>query len=139
MKKALLIILAAVLLLVPVVVYAVGSHTAVGIRSDCLLGADASELTEQQEADLEESFEQMIALRKETVDTMVHDGLLSEEQGQRELERLDEMLAHYSEHDGAYYYGVAGGCYGEFETQDEYEYGYGRGMMHYGGGRGNWD
>lgn len=132
MKKTWLIILIAVLLLIPIVALAfrAGSLTSANVRDYRGYAVTVPELTDEQEADLEESFEQMIALRKETINTLVQDGLLTEEQGQLRLEQLDAMLENYDGGKGYYGYGFSSGCYGTFDTQ--YQGGYGRGgMMRY--------
>lgn len=120
MKKTLLIVLAAVLLLAVVAVLAFGFNEprTTDMRVYRGYAANAPSLTQQQESDLEDSFDEMLELRKETILTMVEDGLLSEEQGQLALERLDAMDALHDADDESYYYG---GCYG----------GYGRGMARY--------
>ncbi len=72
----------------------------------------------------------MIALRKETINTLVQDGLLAEEQGQLRLNQLDAMLENYDGEKGYYGYGFSSGCYSAFDTQ--YQGGYGRrGMTRY--------
>jgi hypothetical protein len=120
MKRTLLIVFAAVLLLAVVAVFAFGFSAARPANMRVYSGytADTPTLTQQQAADLEDSFDEMLELRKETILTMVEDGLLSEEQGQLALERLDSMDAlHDADYESNYY----GGCYGN----------YGRGMRRY--------
>jgi hypothetical protein len=142
MKKALLIIAAAALLLVPVAVYAAVSYSPVGAGVRGYYGAGIngtdSNLTEQQEADLEESFQDMIALRKETIQKQVQDGLLTEQEGQLALERLDEMADYHEEYG---YRSAAYGCgwNGYYDDLDTLRGGYGRGMMRYYDGRLDWD
>ncbi len=128
MKRTLLIVLAAVLLLAVVAVFAFGFLAA---RPDSMrlsrgYTANAPALTAQQEADLEESFDEMISLRKETILKMMEDGLLSEERGQLVLERLEAMDALHDANDGSYVFG--GGCGGYYGG---YNGGYGRGMARY--------
>ncbi|NLI54162.1 MAG: DUF2680 domain-containing protein [Clostridiales bacterium] len=139
MKKTLLIILAVVLLLVPVAVFAFGSASTAAPVARGYYGtaADEETLTPQQQADLEESFQQMIELRKETIGKMVENGLLTEEEGQRQLDLLDEMVAYHEETGEAGLYGIRGGCFGGLGAFDEDDYGRG-GMMRYGGRR-NWN
>ncbi len=140
MKKALLIIAIAVLALVPVAAYVliVNSPARVAVRESSVAYGYQQELTQQQQADLDASFQKMIDLRKETINTMLADGLLTDAQAQLALERLDEMAAEYAENGYAYGYGMMNGCYVGYDLDDSYgSYGgtYGRGMM-----RGyNWD
>lgn len=132
MKKALLIVLISALILAPIAAFTIyaGPAASVGARSYRAYDATVAELTDEQEADLEASFEQMIAIRKETINTMIQDGLLSETQGQLELDRLDAMLENYDGSEDYYGYGM-GGCYGAYDTQYQNS-GYGRGgMMRY--------
>lgn len=98
---------------------------------------EAAELTEQQKADLDESFEQMMELRRETIQKMVENGLLTEEEGRQALERLDETADAHGEDGEFYFYGGMGGCFGEFGAADDDAY-YGRGMMRGYDGR-YWD
>jgi len=120
MKKTWLIVLAAVLLLGAVAVFAFGFRAArtANMRVYYGYGADATDLTDDQEAGLDDSCDEILELRKETILTMMEDGLMSEEQGQLALERLDAMDALHDADDESYYYG---GCYG----------GCGRGMARY--------
>jgi len=114
MKRTLLIVLAAVLLLAAVAVFAFGIRAtrAANMRVYYGYNTDASALTQQQEADLEDSFDGMFELRKETILTMMEDGLMSEEQGQLALERLDAMDALHDADDESYDYGGGCGVYG---------------------------
>lgn len=122
-RKALLIIAIVVLVLVPVAAFALANYSPV--RSDVSYPAYRQELTQQQEADLQESFQQMIDLRKETINKMVQDGLLTQEEGQEALAQLDEMAAYHAENGYAFGYGMMGyGC--GFDADDDF---YGRGRM----------
>ncbi len=124
MRKVLMIIAIAVLVLVPVTALALYANSAPAAdRAYYRAEVVRPELTEQQQADLEASFNDMIALRKESIETMLADGLYTEEQAQLALERLDEMAAYHAEN--GYWYGYDGefGCFGDDD------FGYGRGMM----------
>lgn len=140
MKRTLLIILAVVLLLVPIAVYAFGHTQAAPIAT--VRGyrmydypAEETELTDQQKADLDASFQQMIDLRKETIEKLVQDGLLTAEEGQARLDWLDEMVAYHEETGETGFYGMGAGCYGGYGRFDEDDT-YGRGgMMRYYGAR----
>jgi hypothetical protein len=125
MRKALMIIAIAVLVLVPVTAVALYTHSSAPAADRAYYRAEAvrPELTEQQQADLEASFNDMIAVRKESINTMLADGLITEEQAQIALERLDEMVAYHTENGVWYGYDGQFGCF-----DDEY-FGYGRGMM----------
>ena len=125
MRKALMIIAIAVLVLVPVTAFALYSYSSAPVADRTYYRAQAvqPELTDEQKADLEASFNDMIALRKEAINQRLADGLLTEEQAQLALERLDEMAAYHTEN--GYWYGYDGtfGCF------DDDDFGYGRGMM----------
>ncbi|MBA4347992.1 MAG: hypothetical protein C0413_03980 [Clostridiales bacterium] len=108
-RKALLIIAIVILVLTPVAAYAIMTYSPA--RNDVGLPGYRRELTQQQEADLQESFQQMIDLKKETINKMVQDGLLTEEQGQQALEQLDDMAAYHAENGYAAGFGMMGyGC-----------------------------
>jgi hypothetical protein len=124
-RKALLIIAIVILVLTPVAAYAIVAYSPA--RSDAAFPGYRQELTQQQEADLQASFQQMIDLRKETINKMVADGLLTEEQGQQALAQLDAMAAYHAENGYSFDYGrMCGG----FDADDAYQ---GRGG-YYGGG-----
>lgn len=130
MRKALLILAIALLVLAPVGAYAlIANSPARGVAE---VAAEQQELTPEQQADLAESYQQMIDLRKESIDKLVADGLLTAEQGQLEKDRLDAMAQYHAENGYVYGYGAMGGCYGDFDrydTFDQYDGYYGRGMM----------
>ena len=131
MRKALLIIAIVVLALVPVTAYAlvVNSPARADIRAYYNGSTDRQELTQQQQADLDESHQKMIDLRKETINKMVQDGLLTAEQAQQELQQLDLMAAYHAENGGSYGYGMMNGCIGlNNNTISGGDY-FGRGMM----------
>lgn len=142
MRKTLLIIAIAILVLTPVVAYAIVANSPVRVKA--VLPEYRQELTQQQQTDLQESFQKMLDLRKESVNKMVTDGLLTEEQGRQALEQLDAMAAYHAENGYAFGYGMMGGCRGEFDADDRYDGrgGYGPGRMrgfgatdgYYGGG-----
>ncbi|MBS3994691.1 MAG: DUF2680 domain-containing protein [Alkaliphilus sp.] len=123
MKKMLLVLAVAIILIVPVGVYAATSDVSVAesIKGFCGLGVDVSNLTEQQKEDLDESFYKMVEIRKESIDKMIQNGLMTKKQGGLALERLGEMVEYHKENDSGYCIGMMG------------EYGHGRGMM---GGKG---
>jgi len=131
MRKALLIIAIVVLVLVPIAAYALVVNTPVraDVRAYYNGSANRQELTQQQQADLQESHQKMIDLRKETISKMVQDGLLTAEQAQIELQQLDEMAAYHAENSGVYGYGMMNGCYDLDESAVSDSGYYGRGMM----------
>ena len=142
MRKALLIIAIAVLVLTPVAAYAIVANAPA--RAEANLPGYRQELTQQQQTDLQESFQKMIDLKKESINKMVADGLLTAEQGQQALTQLDAMAAYHAENGYTSGYGMMGGCLGGFDADDGYagRGGYGGGMMrgfgsnggYYGGG-----
>jgi len=131
MRKALLIIAIVVLVLVPIAAYALVVNTPVraDVRAYYNGSADRQELTQQQQTDLQESHQKMIDLRKETINKMVQDGLLTAEQAQQELQQLDQMAAYHAENGGNYGYGMMNGCYDLDNNTDSASGYYGRGMM----------
>lgn len=122
MRKALLIIAIVVLALVPFGVYALiaTAPARAVVRAADTAPVAQQDLTPEQQADLEESFQKMLDLRKETINTMVQDGLLTEEQGQLALERLDRMAEDFAEDGTAYGYGALRGCFGGPAAGDYY-------------------
>jgi hypothetical protein len=99
MKKILIILVAVIVLSVPVAVYAasVNSETAKNMKGSCSLGVDTADLTEQQKEDLEETFNQMVEVRKESISKMVENGLMSKEEADAALEQLNEMIEYHEE------------------------------------------
>ena len=143
MRKALLIIAVAVLVLVPVAAFAIHAFTPEtrSVRAYDRTDVARTELTEQQQADLEDAYAKMLALRKETINTMQQDGLLTEEEAALALERLDQMAEYHAENGFVYGYGMMNGCYGDYgydldERYDADDRYYGRGMMGGYGSRG---
>jgi hypothetical protein len=126
MKKIFFVLAVVIAVSIPVAVFAAtsDSKTAANIRGFCGIGINTSNLTEQQKTDLDDSFNKMIELRKETINKMVQDGLLTKEQGDSELKKLDEMIKYHNENGYSYGSGMMGGC------------GSGRGMMGSYGGNG---
>jgi len=54
-------------------------------------GMDISKLTDQQKADLTDFSQKMADLQKESVNKMVANGLMTEEQGKAAIQRIDDM------------------------------------------------
>lgn len=129
MKKVLLVLAAIIALSLPAGVYAVTSNSeaAQNVRSFCGFGVDASSLTEQQKADLEESFNQMLEVRKESINRMIANGLMTKEEGALALERLNDMIEYHKENGYGYGMGMMGGT-GDGRGMMRGN-GYGRGMM----------
>ena len=126
-KKVFLVLTAVMVLFVPVGAYAATSDSdvATNLRGRCGIGIDTSNLTAEQKEDLDASFNQMMEVKKESINKMVQDGLLTQEQGDLALERLDDM-AEYHEENG---YGTgmmngAGNCQGTMQNAE-----HGCGMM----------
>lgn len=107
MKKVLMILAVLLLVTVPVGVFAAtsDSEAAENFRGYCGLGIDTSNLTEEQQADIDDSFNKMVELRKESIGKFVADGLMTQEQADEMLERLDEMIENRA--NGSY--GMMGG------------------------------
>ena len=131
MRKALLIIAIVVLALVPIAAYALVVNTPVraDVRAYYNGSSNRQALTQQQQTDLQESHQKMIDLRKETINKMVQDGLLTAEQAQIELQQLDEMAAYHAENVSNYGYGMMNGCYDLDDSTNSSGNYYGRGMM----------
>lgn len=111
MKKLVVLLIVVSVLLIPVGVYAATSDTEVaqGVRNFCGFGVDSTDLTDEQKADLEESFNQMIEVRRESINKMVDNGLLTEEEGAAALERLDDMVEYHQENGYVMGQGMMGG------------------------------
>lgn len=124
MRKALLIIAIVILALTPVAAYAIMTYSPA--RSEQGFRDERQELTQQQQADLQESHQKMIELRKETITKMVQNGLLTTEEGQKALEQLDNMAADRAANGYAFGSGRMSGCRGGFGAGNG---NYGRGMM----------
>ncbi len=127
MRKILLILVAVLILSVPV-----GSFAAtINPTGESLV------LTEQQKKDLEESYADMIELKKEFINKMVNNGLMTETQSEFQLGRLDAMLDYHNDNSGGMFnwmmsgYGMMSG----YESGRGFGYGmmsgngYGYGMM----------
>ncbi len=129
MRKTLLIIAIAILVFTPVIAYVIVANSPARVKT--VLPEYRQELTQQLQMDLQESFQKMIDLRKESINKMVADGLLSEERGQQALAQLDAMAAYHAENGYAFGYGMMGGCHGGFDADDAYDDrgSYGPGMM----------
>lgn len=117
MKKLLLVLTIVAALAVPVTVFAAKSDSpaAANIRNFCGIGINASNLTEQQRADLSTSINKMIGLKKETINKMVQNGAITKGQGDLALKKLEDMAKYQNEN--GYSSGIMRG------------YGYGSGMM----------
>ena len=109
-KKKLLIaiglIVVLVVLAIPSVAYAATSDApaAQAIRGFC--GFDTSELTDQQNADLNDSCQKMMDLREESINKMVENGTITKEQGDAALKGIDDKVKCGQEN------GTAAGCMG---------------------------
>lgn len=127
MKKVIVVLTAVMILSVPVGVYATTSDSdvATNLRGLCGFGIDLTNLTEEQKEDLDASFNQMMEIKKESINKMVKDGLLTKEQGDQALERLDDMAEYHEENGcGAGMMNGLGNCQGTMENGK-----HGRGMM----------
>jgi hypothetical protein len=129
MKKILIVITIVAALAIPVTAFAANSNSpaAANIRSFCGIGINASNLTEQQRADLTASINKMFDLKKETINKMIQDGTITKEQGELALNRLEDMIK---------YHNVNGYGPGMMRSGMMRGYGYGSGMMNNYGGSG---
>jgi Spy/CpxP family protein refolding chaperone len=100
-KKKLLIAIGLIVVLAVLAVASVAfaatsdAPAAQAIRGFC--GFDASELTDQQNADLNDSYQKMMDLRKESINKMVENGTITKEQGDAALKRIDDMVKYRQE------------------------------------------
>ena len=129
MKKIFIILAALLILSMPVGVFAATSDSsaAASIRGFCGAGIALLNLTEQQKTDLDESFDKMMEVRKESINKMAQNGLMTKEQEDLALKRLDQMKEFHEENGYGYGMGMMGGNgrgRGMMESN-----GYGRGMM----------
>ncbi len=125
MRKTLLILVAVLILSVPV-----GSFAATFNPT-----GESLVLTEQQKTDLEESYADMIELKKEFINKMVNNGLMTEAQSEIQLERLDAMLEYHNDNSGGMFNWMMSG-YGMMSGYESGR-GFGYGMMSgYGSGYG---
>lgn len=117
MKKILIVITIAAALAIPVTAFAANSNSpaAVNTRSLCGIGVNASNLTEQQRADLTASINKMFDLKKETINKMIQNGTITKAQGDLALKRLEDMIKYHNTN--------------EYSTGMMRGYGYGSGMM----------
>lgn len=111
MKKMFITLAAVLILSLPMAAYAVNSNQTTGgqLRGFCGYGSSTANLTDKQKADLNEAFSKMISLKKETVSKMVLDGLITKEQGDLELKRIDDIVKYHNENGTGYGYGMMGG------------------------------
>lgn len=111
-KKLLIAVVLVVVLSLPTAAFAATSDTptAQAIRGFC--GIDTSTLTDQQKADLNNQYQKMIDLRKETINEMVADSAITEAQGDAAIKRIDDMVKYRQENgfSGGMGRGFGGGC-----------------------------
>lgn len=121
MKKLLIVIGLIVALAVPLTAFAATSDApaAQTFRSWC--GIDFSKLTDQQKTDLNDSFNKMMDLRKESINKMVENGAITKDQGDAAIKNINDMIKYRQENGFVGGMGMGKG------------FGGGRGM-----GRGSW-
>lgn len=131
MRKLFFVLAVVIIVAIPIAAFAAtsDSQAAANIRGFCGIGVNTSNLTDKQKADLDESFNKMIELRKETINKMVQDGLLTKEQGDLQLKQLEDMVKYHQENGSGYGFGMMGS---RMMAGD----GSGRGMMDGYGGNG---
>lgn len=112
MKKILIVLCVMVAIAIPVTAFAATSDTPVAqvIRGFC--GIDTSTLTEQQKDDLNDQFQEMIELRKETINKMVTNGTITNEQGDAAIKQIDDMATYRQDN------GFTGGRMGRFGSMN---------------------
>ena len=109
MKKLLMVIVLVVAFAIPTTAFATSATTAAPVQiygSWCAI--DFSKLTDQQKADLTDSFNQMMDLRKETINKMVADGAITKEQGDASIKYIDDMIKYRTENGFTGGYGFRG-------------------------------
>lgn len=94
MKKKKLILLFSLFaaVAIPASVFAATSDTSVAKSVRGFFGIDASKLTDDQKADVSTYSKKMADLQKEFINKMVENGSMTKEQGDAEIERIDEAL-----------------------------------------------
>ena len=104
MKKIILGFAIVMALTIPITAFAASADSAVAsnFRSFCAIGVDASNLTNQQKADITQSFDKMIELRKETIIKMVKNGSITEEQGDLQIKRIEVMIKNHNENENGF-------------------------------------
>ena len=94
MKKLFLVLSLVLAILIPFSVFAATSDTTAAQTFRGWCGLDTSTLTDQQKADLNDSFHKMMDLRKESINTMVANGAITKEQGDAAIKRIDDMIKY---------------------------------------------
>ena len=97
MKKILLIVSIVLAVALPFSAFAAASDTTAAPITRGFCGIDASQLTDQQKADLDEQFNKMMVLKKESINKMVANGALTKAQGDAAIDRLDDMIKYHKE------------------------------------------
>ena len=92
MKKLFLVLSLVLAILIPFSVFAATSDTTAAQTFRGWCGLDTSTLTDQQKADLNDSFNKMMDLRKESINTMVANGAITKAQGDAAIKRIDDMI-----------------------------------------------
>ncbi|KUO71839.1 MAG: hypothetical protein APF77_06935 [Clostridia bacterium BRH_c25] len=100
MKKLFIVLSLVLAISVPLTVFAATSDTPVAQTFRGWCGFDASTLTDQQKADLNDTYQKMIDLRKESINKMVENGTITKEQGDAAIKRIDDM-DKYRQENGA--------------------------------------
>ena len=94
MKKLFLVLSLVLAISVPLGVFAATSDTPAAQTFRGWCGIDFSTLTDQQKADLNDSFNKMMDLRKESINKMVENGAITKEQGDAAIKRIDDMIKY---------------------------------------------
>lgn len=86
------ILAAIVVLAIPLTVFAATSDTPTAKAVRGFFGIDTSKLTDQQKSELMAIYKSMAELRKDLVNKMVANGLLTKDQGDNATKKIDAML-----------------------------------------------
>lgn len=97
MKKLFIILSLVLALSVPLTVFAATSDTPVAQTFRGWCGIDFSKLTDQQKTDLNDSFNKMMDLRKESINKMIENGTITKEQGDAAIKNIDAMIKYRQE------------------------------------------
>lgn len=103
MKKILIVMALVVALAVPFTAFAATSDAPLAQTFRNFCGIDTSKLTDEQKSDLNDQFEKMMDLRKQSVQTMVDNGTITKEQGDAVIKNFEEMAKYRQEN------GIVGG------------------------------
>lgn len=106
-KRKLMIILAVIIALaIPFSVFAATSNTPAAKSVRSFFGIDPSKLTDKQKADILDFNKKMADLQKDFINRMVADGVITKQQGDAAIKRIDDMLNNANKNSVPYIFGV---------------------------------